>query len=129
MRIGYGITPPDIVDYLHRVRNPFNTNSLAQKAALAALGDEEHVATSRMVNESEMGVVESKLHELGLHSLPSQANFLYFDTNRDGHDVFNRLLKEGIIVRHIGGAMIRVTIGQPEENVRFLKGLKKALEP
>ena len=128
LRIGYGITTPEIVDYLHRVRNPFNTNSLAQKAALAALGDEEHVATSRMLNEAEMVVVESELRKLGLHPLPSQANFLYFDTNRDGHAIFNRLLKEGIIVRHIGGTMIRVTIGRPEENGRFLKALKRVLE-
>ena len=82
-----------------------------------------------MLNESEMDLLESKLRELGLHPLPSQANFLYFDTNRDGHDIFNRLLKEGVIVRHIGGSMIRVTIGQPEENTRFLKALKKILEP
>ena len=128
LRIGYGITTPEIVDCLHRVRNPFNTNSLAQKAALAALGDEEHVATSRTLNESEMNVVESELRKLGLHPLPSQANFLYFDTNQDGNDIFNRLLKEGVIVRHIGGTMIRVTIGRPEENIRFLKALKKVLE-
>ncbi len=128
LRIGYGIATPEIVDYLHRVRNPFNTNALAQKAALAALRDEEHVATSRVLNESEMAVVESELRDLGLHPLPSQANFLYFDTGRDGHDIFNRLLKEGVIVRHIRGSMIRVTIGQPDENTRFLRALKKVIE-
>lgn len=128
LRIGYGITTPEIVDYLHRVRNPFNTNSLAQKAALAALRDDEHVATSRVLNESEMAVVESELRDLGMHPLPSQANFLYFDTGRDGHDIFNRLLKEGVIVRHIRGSMIRVTIGQPDENVRFLRALKNVIK-
>ena len=128
LRIGYGITTPEIVDYLNRVRNPFNTNALAQKAALAALSDEEHVATSRVLNESEMAVVESGLRDLGLHPIPSQANFLYFDTGRDGHDIFNRLLKEGVIVRHIRGSMIRVTIGQPEENTRFLRALTKVLQ-
>lgn len=128
LRIGYGITTPEIVDYLHRVRNPFNTNSLAQKAALAALGDKEHVATSRILNESEIEVVASELQDLGLHTLPSQANFLYFDVRQDGHEIFNRLLKEGVIVRHIRGSMIRVTIGQPEENTRFLRALKKVLD-
>ncbi|MCH7572817.1 MAG: aminotransferase class I/II-fold pyridoxal phosphate-dependent enzyme [Planctomycetes bacterium] len=123
-----GITTPEIVDYLHRVRNPFNTNALAQKAALAALRDDEHVATSRVLNESEMAVVESELRDLGFHPIPSQANFLYFDTGRDGHDIFNHLLKEGVIVRHIRGSMIRVTIGQPEENTRFLRALKKVIE-
>ena len=127
LRIGYGITTPEIVDYLHRVRNPFNTNALAQKAALAALDDKEHVATSRVLNESEMEVVASELRDLGFHPLPSQANFLYFDTHQDGHDVFNRLLKEGVIVRHIRGSMIRVTIGLPEENTRFLRALKNVI--
>lgn len=128
LRIGYGITTPEIVDYLHRVRNPFNTNTLAQNAALAALEDEGHVATSRVLNESEMAVVESELRDLGLHPLPSQANFIYVDTSRDGQEIFNRLLKEGVIVRHIRGSMIRVTIGQPEENARFVKALKNVLE-
>ncbi|MFB3146259.1 MAG: aminotransferase class I/II-fold pyridoxal phosphate-dependent enzyme, partial [Nitrospirales bacterium] len=79
-------------------------------------------------NESEMAVVESELRDLGFQPIPSQANFLYFDTGRDGHDIFNRLLKEGVIVRHIRGSMIRVTIGQPEENTRFLRALKKVIE-
>ncbi len=64
---------------------------------------------------------------MGLHPIPSQANFLYFDTLRDGHEVFNQLLREGVIVRHIRGSMIRVTIGQPEENARFLKALGKVM--
>lgn len=127
LRIGYGITTPEIVDYLNRVRNPFNTNSLAQKAAFAALGDEEHVAISRTVNETEMDIVEKGLRELRLLPIPSQANFLYFDTLRNGHEVFHRLLREGIIVRHIMGSMIRVTIGKPEENTRFLQALGKVI--
>jgi len=75
-----------------------------------------------------MAVVESELRDLGLHPLPSQANFIYVDTSRDGQEIFNRLLKEGVIVRHIRGSMIRVTIGQPEENARFVKALKNVLE-
>lgn len=123
LRIGYGITTPEIVDYLQRVRNPFNTNTLAQLAAMAALRDEEHVADSRALNEAEMAAVETGLRHLGFDPLPSQANFLYFDTNRDGHEVFTQLLHEGVIVRHIRGSMIRVTIGRPEENRRFLTAL------
>jgi histidinol-phosphate aminotransferase len=123
LRIGYGITTPDIGSYLNRVRPPFNTNSLAQHAALAALEDEEHVTTSRSINEAEMLIVEEGLRALGLSPLPSQANFLYFDTYRDGKQVFDQLLREGIIVRHIYGSMLRVTIGQPEENSRFLEAL------
>ena len=128
LRIGYGITTPEITDYLHRVRNPFNANSLAQFAARAALGDEQHVAASRALNEAEMASVDNGLRALGLAPLPSQANFLYFDTHRDGRAVFDRLLQEGVIVRHICGSMLRVTIGRPEENLRFLTALGRALE-
>ena len=128
LRIGYGITTPEIVDYLHRVRNPFNANTLAQFAARAALGDEQHVAASRALNEAEMASVDNGLRALGLEPLPSQANFLYFDTHRDGRAVFDRLLREGVIVRHICGSMLRVTIGQPEENRRFLEALSHVLE-
>ena len=123
LRIGYGITTPEITGYLHRVRNPFNANSLAQVAARAALEDERHVAASRALNETEMASVDNGLRALGLAPLPSQANFLYFDTRRDGRAVFDRLLQEGVIVRHIVGSMLRVTIGRPVENHRFLTAL------
>lgn len=123
LRIGYGITTPDIAGYLQRVRNPFNTNTLAQHAALAALGDDEHVAASRAINETGMALMDDGLRRLGFDPLPSQANFVYVDTRRDGREVFTRLLHQGVIVRHVRGSMIRVTIGTPEENRRFLKAL------
>ncbi len=128
LRIGYGLTTPDIAGYLHRVRNPFNTGTLAQRAACAALGDAGHVAASRTLNETEMAVVEQGLCDLGFAPLPSQANFLYFDTRRDGRDVFDRLLREGVIIRHIHGSMLRVTIGRPEDNRRFLKALASVMD-
>ena len=128
LRIGYGITTPEIAGYLHRVRSPFNVNTLAQFAARAALDDEQHVAASRALNEAEMASVDSGLRALGIAPLPSQANFLYFDTHRDGRAVFDRLLQEGVIVRHIVGSMLRVTIGRPEENRRFLTALGRVLE-
>lgn len=127
LRIGYGISTPEIIDFLNRVRPPFNANSLAQKAALAALGDDEHVAKSRAVNETGMEQVGQGLRQLGLTPIPSEANFLYVDVKRDGRPVFDALLREGIIVRHIEGTMIRVTIGQPDENTAFLQALKKVL--
>lgn len=128
LRIGYGITTPDIAGYLHRVRNPFNANTLAQIAARAALEDEHHVTESRALNEAEMASVDHGLRALGMAPLPSQANFLYFDSHRDGRAVFDLLLREGVIVRHIGGSMLRVTIGRPEENRRFLEALGRVLE-
>ncbi|HSA62601.1 MAG TPA: histidinol-phosphate transaminase [Nitrospiraceae bacterium] len=127
LRIGYGISTPEINDLLNRVRPPFNANSLAQRAALAALGDDEHVARSRAVNAAGMEQLRSGLTKLGFAPIPSEANFLYFDVKRDGRQVFESLLREGIIVRHIEGTMLRVTVGQFDENAAFLQALKKVL--
>ncbi|MCP9455086.1 MAG: histidinol-phosphate transaminase [Nitrospira sp.] len=127
LRIGYGITTPEIVGILNRIRPPFNANSLAQHAAVAALGDEEHVARSRAVNAQGMEQVREGLKTLGLIPIPSQTNFLYFDVGRDGRQVFEALLRQGIIVRHLEGTMLRVTIGQVDENAAFLEALKRVL--
>jgi len=127
LRIGYGVTTAEIAGYLNRLRPPFNANSLAQRAALAALDDEEHLRRSRALNQAEMEAVREGLAALGFQPLPSEANFLYFDVGRNGREVFQALLKEGVIVRHIDGSMLRVTIGLPDENRRFLAALKKVL--
>ena len=74
-----------------------------------------------------MEEVRSGLERLGLQPLPSEANFLYFDAGRDGRQVFNALLREGIIIRHIEGPMLRVTIGLPDENQLFLAALQKVM--
>ena len=79
------------------------------------------------MNAAEMKVLEAGLQELGYTVVPSQANFLYFDTQREGRTVYDRLLREGVIVRHIRGSMIRVTIGQPFENAKFLRALTKVM--
>jgi len=128
LRIGYGITTPEITNFLNRVRPPFNANSLAQRAALAALGDDEHVARSRSVNGAGMGQMTAGLRALGFEVVPSEANFLFFDVGRDGRAVFEALLREGVIVRHIEGPMLRVTIGLEEENQAFLEALKRVLK-
>lgn len=127
LRIGYGVTTPEINNFLNRVRPPFNANSLAQRAALAALEDDEHVAKSRATNAMGMDQIGNGLRTLGFAPIPSEANFIYFDVKRDGRQVFDALLREGIIVRHIEGTMLRVTIGQPDENTAFLQALKKVL--
>lgn len=129
LRIGYGITTAEIAGYLNRIRPPFNANSVAQRMALAALEDEEHVATSRTLNGNEMDKVRAGLEAQGFRPLPSEANFLYFDTGRDGRQVFEALLREGVIIRHIQGPMIRVSIGLPEENALFLSALRKVMRP
>ncbi|MCX5724836.1 MAG: histidinol-phosphate transaminase [Nitrospirae bacterium] len=127
LRIGYGVATAEIINFLNRVRPPFNANSLAQRAALAALGDDDHVARSRAVNEAGMKQVVKGLTDLGFAPIPSEANFVYVDVGREGRTVFEALLREGIIVRHIEGQMVRVTIGQEEENKEFLAALKRVL--
>jgi histidinol-phosphate aminotransferase len=127
LRIGYGVTTPEITDFLNRVRPPFNANSIAQRAALAALSDDEHVAKSRAVNEAGMDQVVKGLTALGFAPIPSEANFVYLDMGRDGKQVFESLLRQGVIIRHIEGRMVRVTIGQAEENQTFLTALKQIL--
>ncbi|MGQ0694781.1 MAG: histidinol-phosphate transaminase [Nitrospiraceae bacterium] len=127
LRIGYGMSTPEIINFLNRIRPPFNANSLAQRAAVAALEDDEHVAKSRAVTSAGMEQVANGLSALGLTPIPSEANFLFFDVQRDGQQVFEALLREGIIVRHIDGTMLRVTIGQSDENTAFLQALQKVL--
>jgi histidinol-phosphate aminotransferase len=127
LRIGYGVTTPEIANFLNRVRPPFNANSLAQLAARAALDDDEHVANSRAVNQAGMDQVVSGLQALGFAPIASETNFVYVDVARDGRRIFEALLRLGVIIRHIEGRMIRITIGQAEENTAFLTALGQVL--
>ena len=128
LRIGYGVTTPEITNFLNRVRPPFNANSLAQRAALAAMSDDEHVAKSRAINEAGMEQVVNGLRSLGFSPIPSEANFVYVDVGQDGRNVFEALLRRGVIIRHIEGRMVRVTIGQAEENQVFLTALARVVQ-
>lgn len=132
LRIGYGIAHPEVIQQLQKVREPFNVNRLAQKAALAALEDETFVWYSRNQNRLGLEQVTKALDELGLSYYPSQTNFLLFDTGFPSDEVAQFLLREGIIVRpgsQLGfPTHLRVTIGKKEENERFLEGLRKFLK-
>lgn len=132
LRIGYGIAPPPMIDLLERARAPFNVNALAQRAALAALGDQDHVASSRQVNERGKIYLSDELSRLGLFFAPTAANFFLVDTGRDGQAVADALLQKGVIVRPLGGrhlrSHIRVSIGSPQENERFIQALGAVLQ-
>ncbi len=131
LRIGYGIAKSDIIDYMNRVRLPFNVNSLAQTAALAALSDKEHLSRSREVARQGREYLYSQFKELGIDYIPSAANFILLDTRRDGRRIYQAMLKEGVIVRPMEvydlPGYIRVTVGTEGENRRLMEALKRAL--
>lgn len=131
LRIGYGVSHPDIADLLNRVRQPFNVNSLAQIAAIAALEDHEHVARSCDVNAVGMKQLTDAFTRMGLEYIPSAANFVCVEVG-DGAHVYEALLREGVIVRPVANygmpKHLRVTVGLPEENERFLKALAHVLD-
>jgi len=127
LRIGYAVSTTEIIQHLNRIRPPFNTNSLAQKGALAALEDEQHVQESRRMNIEGRQFLVDQLQSLNFTVIPSQTNFLYFDAHQDGKSLFDALLRQGVIVRHLGGTFLRVTIGLPEENQRFISTLQSVL--
>ncbi|HZR47171.1 MAG TPA: histidinol-phosphate transaminase, partial [Candidatus Manganitrophaceae bacterium] len=129
LRIGYGISRPEVADYVNRVRQPFNTNLPAQQAALAALSDEAHVSRSLKVNREGKAFLCRQFDAMGIAYLPSETNFIYFDLNRDalGRKIYTALLRKGVIIRHFEGAQFRVTIGLPKENRRFVRSLEEVL--
>jgi len=130
LRIGYGVGPAELIAALERVRQPFNVNSLAQIAALAALDDDAHVERSRRTNREGMRFLDRELARLGLSYVPSQANFVLVRVG-DGTGAYEKLLRQGVIVRPMGGygfpEHVRVTVGTPGENERFVAALGKAL--
>jgi histidinol-phosphate aminotransferase len=127
LRIGYGVTKPELAELMNKVRQPFNTNTLAQVGALAALGDRKHVERSVTLNNEGKQFLYRELDRLGVSSIPTEANFIFFETRFDGRDLYGSLLKKGVIIRPMGGKRLRVTIGLPEENKRFIDGLEALL--
>ncbi len=126
LRVGYGIADPHIVDYLNRVRLPFNVPMPAQAAALAALDDVEHVERSRALNAAGMTQLGEGFTRLGLHVTPSVGNFVLVNVG-EGHEaakIYGDLLRKGVIVRPLAGyglpRHLRVSIGTAEENARTL---------
>ena len=131
LRVGYALAQPSVADIMNRVRQPFNVNSIALTAAAAALDDMEFVARSYAENRSGLKVIEEGARVLGLEYIPSFGNFITIRVGRAG-EVFKRLLKRGVIVRPVTGyglpEHLRVSIGTPEENERFLAALAASLK-
>jgi len=131
LRIGYALGKEDLVNCLYQVRDPFPVHRLAQVAAVAALNDEDHAVKSIQLVYEGKRYLYKELDRMGLLYVPSQANFIFIDFEKDSGEIFQALLREGIIIRpgKIWGysTFARVTIGRMEDNRRFIKALKKVL--
>jgi len=127
LRIGYGITTPEIAELMNKVRQPFNTNALAQIGALAALADQKHVEKSIAVNNEGRQFLYQAFQQIKVAFIPTETNFIMFETQFDCGEIYTALLKTGVIIRPMGGKRLRVTIGLPEENKRFVGELEKVV--
>lgn len=130
LRVGYALGDPQVIDMLNRVRQPFNVNSVAQAAAVAALQDADFVRQTFALNRRGMAQITAELGRLGLEYIPSFGNFVSFKIT-DAMAVYRRLLELGVIVRPIANygmpGWLRVSIGLEKENEKFLSALKQIL--
>lgn len=130
LRVGFALAHPQVADMMNRVRQPFNVNSVAQAAALAALADDDFVRRSRDLNDAGMAQVTSGFAHLGLNYIPSFGNFVSVCVG-DAAAIYRRLLGKGVIVRPVAGyempQYLRVSIGLESENARLLRALEESL--
>ena len=131
LRVGYSVSHPEIADLMNRVRQPFNVNSMSLVAAYTALDDQDHLQKSVDLNREGLKYLTSACDDLGLSYIPTVGNFLTIDFGRDATPIYDELLSRGVIVRPIGvyemPNHLRVTVGLPEENQRFIETLKTVL--
>ena len=131
LRVGYGIADADAIALMNRIRQPFNVNSLAQVAALAALEDEGHILECVRMIEAGRHFLYDEFDSLGIKYVPSRANFILVDVGRSAADVYQKLLHQGVIVRPMTPfgmeTALRVSVGTPEENRKLVKALRTVL--
>lgn len=131
LRIGYGFGPSTLIGYLDRLRSPFNVNSLAQAAALAALDDHEFLAQTRHLVKEGLAYFYREFDRLGIRYVPTQANFLLVQVGRDSRKLYEQMLRLGVIIRAMGSYQlpeyIRVNVGLPAENQRFMQAFKRVM--
>lgn len=132
LRVGYGIAKPEIIKYLKLVRLPFSVNRLAQIAATISLADSHHVEASRKNNSEGKKYLYAQLDKLGISYVKTEANFIFINLNNDADTVFMELMRRGVIVRPLSSfgmpGSIRVTIGTPEQNQKFIKALSEVIK-
>ena len=132
-RIGYGIATPELLEFFARMKTVFSVNTVAEAGALAALDDQAHIRRSLENNAAGVKWLTQQLGEMGLSPVPTWTNFIFIDVAEDAAQVAKRLQNEGIIVRPMTGAWgapqaIRVTVGTPEQNAKFISALKAVME-
>ena len=128
LRIGYTLANKSIVESIEKIRCPFNVNSIAQNAALAALHDEAFIKKSYEMNKAGKEYLYSEFDALGFYYAPSETNHIFVNVETDAQYVFEELQKRGMIIRPIVDTFIRVTIGTPEQNKVFIEKLKEVLD-
>ena len=130
LRVGYGIAHPELIQVLHKTRQPFNVNGLAQGAALAGLADDEHLRETKRITDEGRDYLQKEFTVLGLRFVPSVANFVLVNVG-DGAKIFRALLERRIIVRALKGynlaAWVRISVGTMEQNRRCIAALKEIL--
>lgn len=130
LRIGYGLTTPEIAKVLHKCRQPFNTNSIAQAGAIAGLGDEDHQKRTRDLNDEGLAYLQQSFSEMGLEYVPSFANFVLVKVG-DGDAVFSAMLRKGVIIRAMRAyklpEWVRISVGTMPQNQRCIATLREAL--
>jgi histidinol-phosphate aminotransferase len=131
LRVGYGVMPMALAQVLNRVRMPFNVNALAQVAAVAALDDSQFFEKTTALIHDGLDFLYTELEKRSLRYFPTQTNFFLIDVQRDARAVFEQFLKQGVIVRAMSAYgfpnYIRINVGLPEENRRFLVALDQVL--
>ncbi len=131
LRIGYSISNAEIADVLNRVRQPFNTNMLAQGAATASLDDSVHVTKSVTMNNTGKIFLQQAFTEMDLKYLPTMGNFISVNVKQDGLALYQKLLQQGVIVRPVANydmpEYLRITIGTQQQNERFVEALKQSI--
>ena len=131
LRVGYGIMPETIASYLHRVRQPFNVNELAQVGALACLEDEDHYRKTMTMTRDGISWLSTEIEKLGYRPFPTQTNFFLVDVKSDCKKLYDSLLHKGVIIRPMSAygypTYIRITVGTQKENERLLAALSESL--
>ncbi len=131
LRVGYLLARPEVTGLINRVRDPFNVNSLAQVASVAVMNDREFIRKVQETTWSGLDYFTDELEKMKLDFVPSQGNFVFFDTGRDATEIFSQLLRKGIITRALKNygfaTQLRLSVGTMEENKAAIQALKQVL--